>query len=557
MSAERDEVGIVLSGSTTREVACQLFYEAEKGGIHEGMLLLVEASPKKRKVLARVGEIIPYNDFYIEGDPWSEARRKKLPVPEDVARQYEICKLDLLIEIPGAQEITVPPHPGDYVCRIDPTRHQKDIFNFVYGDEGIIWYGTQAGYERVRVPVALNVERIPMHIGVFGVTGSGKSYDMGALIEKLVDIPLRLDRKLSFPLLIIDAHGDYAEYAEYQEQLGAATSIVRYVFPDARSLLADKTKGKIQPIGISLDNLCERNTRDLAEMIVQYYRGGAGELSELQIHGIERNLQDLKDGGWQLNSLFTNSFDVLEDAINHAPTEEIDYRSKPAIIRALRKFRDDVEGKKLLSQKSPLKEKRTVDELTRFGSIAIVDFSAEAAPGVDLPMKQLVMTYLATLLFDEFTQYRINNQDRYLLFVIEEAQNFCPDPTYPIATSLAKTKLSAIATQGRKFGLSLCLISQRPSFVDRIVLSMCNTFFIHRISPEDVSFVRSVTGGLPPTLLPRLTKLTQGEMIVTGQMATVPFPLVISVPEEERKVAHRAGKTEVVKNLAKARGLPV
>lgn len=555
MSDERDEVGVVLSESTTREVACQLFQEAEKGGIHEGMLLLVEASPKKRKVLARVGEIIPYNAFYTEGDPWSEARRKKLPVPEEVARQYEICKLDLLIEIPGAREITVPPHPGDYVYRIDPTRHQKDIFNFVYGDEGIIWYGTQAGYERVRVPVALNVERIPMHIGVFGVTGSGKSYDMGALIEKLVDIPVGSGSKLSFPLLIIDAHGDYAEYAQYQEQLGAATSIVRYVFPDARSLVADKTKGKLQPIGISLDNLCERNTRDLAEMIVQYYRGAAGELSELQIHGIAKNLQDLKDGGWSLDSLFISSLHVLEDNINK--DDEIAYQSRPAIIRALRKFRDDVEDKKLLSQKSPLKEKRTVDELTRFGSIAIVDFSAEAAPGVDLPMKQLVMTYLATLLFDEFTQYRINNQDRYLLFVIEEAQNFCPDPTYPVATSLAKTKLSAIATQGRKFGLSLCLISQRPSFVDRIVLSMCNTFFIHRISPEDVSFVRSVTGGLPPTLVPRLTRLTQGEVIVTGQMPTVPFPLVINVPKDERRVPHRAGTTEVVKNLAKARGLPI
>lgn len=553
MSAKRDEVGVVLSKCTTHEVACQLFKEAERGGIHEGMLLLVEASPNKRKVLARVGEIIPYNDFYMEGDPWSEARRKKLPVPEEVARQYEICRLDLLIELPGAREINIPPQPGDYVYRIDPTEHQRDIFGVTYGDEGIVWYGSLAGYKGA--PAALNIERIPMHMAVFGVTGSGKSYDVGALIEKLVDIPRKPATKLSFPLLIIDAHGDYTEYAELKKQLGAVTSVTRYVFPDAfRSLVANQTKGTLQPIGISLDNLCERNTRDLAEMIVQYYRGAAGELSELQIYGIEKKLQDLKDGNWQLNSLFINSFDYLLDEIES--DDEIAYQSKPAIKRALSKFRADVEGKKLLSQDSPLKEKRTVDELTRFGNIAIVDFSAEAAPGVDLPMKQLVMNYLATLLFDEFTQYRINNQDRYLLFAIEEAQSFCPDITYPISTSLAKTKLSAIATQGRKFGLSLCLISQRPSFVDRIVLSMCNTFFIHRISPEDVSFVRSVTGGLPSTLVSHLTKLEQGEIILTGQMTTVPFPLVLNIPKDERKIPHRAGTTEVVKNLAKARGLP-
>jgi DNA helicase HerA-like ATPase len=194
-----------------------------------------------------------------------------------------------------------------------------------------------------------------------------------------------------------------------------------------------------------------------------------------------------------------------------------------------------------------------VDELTEQGNIAIIDFSAKGAPGIELPMKQLVMTYLATVLFDSFTRYKVEGEDRYLLFMVEEAQNFCPDVSFPVGASLAKAKLSAIATQGRKFGLGLCLISQRPSFVDRIVLSMCNTFFIHRASPEDVSFVRTVTGGLLPGLLARLTKLSNGEIIITGQMSKVPFPLVVKVREEDRAVAHPAGTTEVVKNLARLR----
>jgi DNA helicase HerA-like ATPase len=163
------------------------------------------------------------------------------------------------------------------------------------------------------------------------------------------------------------------------------------------------------------------------------------------------------------------------------------------------------------------------------------------------------MTYLASLLFEQFTNYKIKREDRYLLLIIEEAQNFCPDKTYPVSSSLAHAKLSAIATQGRKFGLSLCLISQRPSFVDRIVLSMCNTFFIHRISPEDVNFVRNVSGGLPPSLVPKLTTMSQGDLIVTGQMNTVPFPLVIHV--QERQVKHTVGEINVCENLAKLRGI--
>ena len=119
MTEHSDQVGIILSRSTTREAICQLLEQSERGDIREGMLLLVEASPHQRKLLCRVSEIVPYHDFFTEGDPWSEARRKNLPLPEQVARRYEVCKLELLAELPGSNEVTIPPHPGDYVYRIE------------------------------------------------------------------------------------------------------------------------------------------------------------------------------------------------------------------------------------------------------------------------------------------------------------------------------------------------------------------------------------------------------------------------------------------------------
>lgn len=549
MKQQHEKIGVILSQSTTREAVCQLLEEAERGGIREGMLLVIEASPNKRRLLARVSEIVPYNAFFTEGDPWSEARRKNLPLPEQVARRYEICKLELLVELPGTNEITIPPHPGDYVSRIDPKTAREEIFGVREGESGIIWFGTQAGYKGS--PVPLDVEAVPMHLAIFGVTGSGKSFDTGALIERLVSIPIAANRIVSFPMLIIDAHGDYLEYAKHRGEgrdLGAADSVTRYVFPNAwRRLRAAGPIEKLEPIGIKLDLL---EPRDLAELVVQYY-GGAG--SELQIHGLERSFVELRDGDWTFSSLFTSGYEQLTAQIKKKPATEIHDAAKSAILRALSKFKEVEDRHSLLSQSSPLQEEQWVDELTRQGNIALIDFSAEGAPGVELPMKQLVMTYLAAVLFASFTKYKVQGENRYLLFVIEEAQNFCPDPSYPVGAALTKTKLSAIATQGRKFGLGLCLISQRPSFVDGIVLSMCNTFFIHRVSPEDVPFVRTITGGLPPGLLARLTKLSRGEIIVTGQMSKVPFPLVVRVEKEDRKVPHPAGTTEVVRNLARLR----
>ena len=56
------------------------------------------------------------------------------------------------------------------------------------------------------------------------------------------------------------------------------------------------------------------------------------------------------------------------------------------------------------------------------------------------------MTYIVTA-FNEFTKYKIEEDGRYLIFLIEEAQNFAPDTSYPCGSSLAKNKLSLIATR--------------------------------------------------------------------------------------------------------------
>jgi DNA helicase HerA-like ATPase len=103
--------------------------------------------------------------------------------------------------------------------------------------------------------------------------------------------------------------------------------------------------------------------------------------------------------------------------------------------------------------------------------------------------------------------------------------------------------LAQIATQGRKFGLSLCLVSQRPSFVDPIVLSMVNTFIIHRISAEDIAFIRKISGGLPKVIENKLVNLTTGRAIVSGQMNKLGFPVVVDIPE--RKILPKMGKIDV------------
>jgi hypothetical protein len=544
MMSTKQPIGVILSGASTQSAVCQIYEHAEKGKIKEGMFLQIETQGN-RKILTRVTNIIPQNEFYLPGDAWTEARRKQWQVPENLARQYELCELELLGEIPRLKEIAVPPYAGDKVFEIDVSTAPEEIFGVKNPSPGIIWYGTLIGYGNS--PIPLTIEGIPMHSAVFGVTGSGKSYDVGALIEKLVRIYSEENIQLSIPMLIIDANADYIDYFKHCQEngsLGACPTVTRYVFPNSPEMKLYRRN--TQPIAINLNTLA---LRDLAELIVQYYSGG--EKNELQVAGIETLVQYMEERGDIASDNFQSIF--LDETIFRRTKQRIEELKKAdaihaataaAIKRGLNKFAE-IENRYSLLSETPKIEGEFVDELTKNRGIAILDFSADAAPGVPLSLKQLVISYVSSLLFQKFTDYKVKQEERYMLFIIEEAQNYCPNlAVYDVGYSLAREKLSLISTQGRKFGLSLCLVSQRPSFIDPIVLSMCNTFFIHRISPDDVSFVKKVSGGLPKDLERRLTTLERGEVIVTGQMSMVPFPMVINVPK--REVPHTFGKTDVL-----------
>jgi len=78
-------------------------------------------------------------------------------------------------------------------------------------------------------------------------------------------------------------------------------------------------------------------------------------------------------------------------------------------------------------------------------------------------------------------------------------------------------------------------------------MSMMNTFIIHRVAPEDVSFVKRVTGGLPPELERRLTKLETGTVIITSRVPIVSFPVLVKIPR--RKIESEIGATYVTSFL--------
>ncbi len=111
--------------------------------------------------------------------------------------------------------------------------------------------------------------------------------------------------------------------------------------------------------------------------------------------------------------------------------------------------------------------------------------------------------------------------DSPLLFVVEEARSLIPrsgaeDVDHP-ASKFARNLIRRIATEGRKMALGLLIISQKPSSVDPLPVSQCNTLILHRVvNPEDLSFVKSVGEEISEEDLETLKRVERGVSIVTG-----------------------------------------
>ena len=119
---------------------------------------------------------------------------------------------------------------------------------------------------------------------------------------------------------------------------------------------------------------------------------------------------------------------------------------------------------------------------------------------------------------------------------MEEAHNFCPE------RALGETKASKIirtvAAEGRKFGLGLCIISQRPAKVDKNVISQCTTQILLKMTnPNDLRSVISSSEGVSSDSEGEIQKLNIGTCLLTG---VIDIPLKVNI---RPRISKHGGET--------------
>jgi DNA helicase HerA-like ATPase len=161
--------------------------------------------------------------------------------------------------------------------------------------------------------------------------------------------------------------------------------------------------------------------------------------------------------------------------------------------------------------------------------------------GLPSEIINVVVSVLARLAFD----FGVWSAGRIpITFVCEEAHRYVPvDKT--LGFEPTKRAISRIAKEGRKYGISLCVVSQRPAELDATILSQCNTIFSMRLTNErDQQILRAGISDAASSLLDFMPTMGTGEAITFGEGVALPTRIKFdTLPAEEWPMSNTASVT--------------
>lgn len=412
---------------------------------------------------------------------------------EEGAEIYEICVETVGYFSPDFGDFInprIPPMPGQQVFVASNEMLAQMLSPKKKDEPGGAHIGSLLTRQRDEVPIVLSVkDLVSTHLAVLASTGAGKSYTAGVLIEELL---MPYNRAA---VLIVDPHGEYHTLQEIHAHPAFAAAGYK---PEIKVFTPDKIKVRISTLTeADISYLLPETTEKMKTFLSQAYKA---------------LINTKRDGLWGFHDLLGEVLALrYEDAKgqgggNVSTIDGLEWRLNRRFQQS-RIFSDH--------------EHILLEDLFRPGQCTVLQLSdieeneQQVIVGTLLRRanKARVGTVRGTLTGGE-------EQLPYPVFVLlEEAHRYAPAGTQVVSTNILKQILS----EGRKFGVGIGLITQRPGKLDQDVLSQCMTQFIMRIvNPIDQQTIASSVEGAGRRLLDELPALTKGQVIVSGVAVNTP-----------------------------------
>ncbi len=359
------------------------------------------------------------------------------------------------------------------------------------------------------------------HVAILGQTGSGKSWTVTSLIQSALRVMPNAH------IVLMDMHGEYG----------------------------DKKYGEVASSPFPRDKVRCLNAQELE---IPYWLLSYSELVELFIN------QEDPNAATQISFLRSQLIKLKAEAnsaanVGHITVDSPVFFPLDELIAA---FRDANERTEDFGKKKTATHGRFDQFLVRIESLVNdsryafmfapkVRTSTETMTGLmkdfiglGEPKAAITVLDLSAVPFDiapmvtaqvgrlayEFNFWNPKCQEFPIFLICEEAHEYIPRGDHPRYKE-ARRSLERISKAGRKYGVGLCIVSQRPHELSETVLAQCGTFICLRISnPDDQEYVRALVPDSAQGTFAALTSLARGEVIIMGDAVPMPVRLKVDRP---------------------------
>ncbi len=449
---------------------------------------------------------------------------------------------------------------------------------------------------RDNVNVLLNPNGLRRHMAVIAQTGAGKSYTVGVILEKLLD--------LGGTIVIFDPNSDYVKMRrdESMRVTPFADRIDVFRMPTGQAgritdaEIGGSKKFTMKFSALEVEEICamtgipetSTNIRKALQTAHDNLRG-----RDYAPHEYLRELERIADGGAAEDARMSNDtmprgperarsgergkgatptgMEDFEKAAYHKANIDLGWddlggatdEDEPVAARAETNGNERGSNGKAPSLDAVAGAQKALKYVERISRVDIwghedvpiqdllrpMNLSVIDLAGVDSWITEFVVDKVLRDTWGEATTIGLA---RPVFFILEEAHNFVPGGQG--ARSQAAHIIKRIASEGRKFGLFLVLVTQRPYKIHGDTLSQCNSQIIMRLTnPQDQLAIKQSSEGISEGLLADLPGLNVGEAVILGPIVRVPVMVRIG----HRVSAQGGNDIDVVKALQDARSQAV
>jgi uncharacterized protein len=446
-----------------------------------------------------------------------------------------------------------PLNPGEKVYGVD----YEFLSKFYKFDENTsINIGNLIGYDKGSniVPVYLDVNKlVTEHLAVLAMTGSGKSYTVGRIIEKLV-------AEMNGTVVVFDVHGEYGKAFEkgeihfnnnldFIEDEREKKSIQRI---QEKFLELLKVGGGIKVYTPQMDSFDYKYSAKNHHLALQFDRFDMDDLSSIlsDLTEAQERVLDVAIRYWKakynnpprdiqdLTYLLSDEqgLEELKNWDNLTEGEAKALNNRSAAVASMKLTRVINEAKSFYTR--AIGEPTDIYEMigekgNNVGRLVIIDLQ-----GLSDDAKQIITALISSEIMRAASDKK--RQIRPCFLVYEEGHNFAPAGI----PSISKKIIKKIAAEGRKFGTGFAIISQRPSKLDPDVTSQCNTIITMRLkNPDDQRFIARTSDMFSSSDIKELPSLSTGEALINGR--SIPAPLLVKIGT--KALVHGGESPEVIK----------